>query len=90
MRSNHYLQKETSKLVQSITEEVYGIVLICFPFVSCNYFQVSRSPSMTHNEEGIKEVKKKRLEAQLFVYLHCLFEAQLSVYLTKPFFFYFF
>ena len=49
-----------------------------------------------HNEEGIKEVpnnginkKKKGLEALLFVYLHCLLEAQLFVYLSKPFFFLF-
>ena len=47
--------------------------------------------TLATNEEGIKEVKKKKgLEAPLFVYLHCLLEAQLFVYLSKPFFFYFF
>lgn len=33
-------------------------------------------PKIADNEEGIKEVKKKKgLEAQLFVYLHCSLEA---------------
>jgi hypothetical protein len=42
---------------------------------------------MTHNEEGIKEVNYfLGLEAQLFVYLQCLLEAQLFDYRTKPFF----
>jgi hypothetical protein len=52
--------------------------------------QFVRSVKIADNEEGIKEVKKKKgLDALLFVYLHCLLEAQLFVYLSKPFFFLF-
>jgi hypothetical protein len=63
-------------------------------------FKLAGRQNMTHNEEGIKEVKKKKgLEAlpiaiRMFVYLHCLLEAHPDshrdfVYLSKPFFFLF-